>query len=47
MLENKYSLNKYIETFSTIRKVAEQHAYLWNKTIPPKKDLRYHKNCYR
>lgn len=34
MSENKYSLNKYIETFSTIRKVAEQHAYLWNETIP-------------
>lgn len=34
MVENKYSLTKYVEAFSTIRKAAEQHAYLWNETIP-------------
>ncbi len=33
MPENKYSLNRYIEIFSAIRKAAEQHSYLWNDTI--------------
>ena len=29
-----YSISKYMEAFSRIRKAAEEHSYLWNETIP-------------
>ena len=34
MPEIPYSKSSYIQAFSTIRKAAEQHSYLWNETIP-------------
>jgi hypothetical protein len=29
-----YSISKYMEAFSKIRKAAEEHSYLWNETVP-------------
>jgi hypothetical protein len=34
MPETSYPISRYTKTFSDIRKAAEQHAYLWNETIP-------------